>query len=102
MNDTTLILPGPAIAAAALLAFALSGCAALRDTPAPPPSGPVENFIIAAEPGQSTVLDDPVFGNNIRVAADSAFTSAKGEECRRLCPERRAANPWPDPDSGRV
>jgi hypothetical protein len=72
------------MAAGVLLVFALSGCAGLQDAPAPPPMpGPAENFIIAAEPGQATILDDPAFGNNIRVAMDSAFTSAKGEECRR-------------------
>jgi hypothetical protein len=83
MNNTAASPPYP-VMAAALLAFALSGCAGLQDAPVPPPPpGPVENFIIIAEPGQSTTLDDPAFGNNIRVAADGAFISAKGEECRR-------------------
>ncbi|MDR1659130.1 MAG: hypothetical protein LBR94_02155 [Desulfovibrio sp.] len=83
MNGTVVSPPGQAIAVGALLVFALSGCAGLQEPSPAPPRGPVENFIIAAEPGQSATLDDPAFGINIRVAMDSAFTSAKGEECRR-------------------
>ncbi|MDR3357487.1 MAG: hypothetical protein LBN96_01240 [Desulfovibrio sp.] len=76
--------PFSAMTAAALLAFTLSGCAGLQDAPSPaPPLGPAGNFIVTAEPGQSKTLDDPAFGSNICVTADSAFTSAKGEECRR-------------------
>ncbi|MDR2745654.1 MAG: hypothetical protein LBB66_10765 [Desulfovibrio sp.] len=70
-------------AAAALLVLALSGCAGFQDVPAPRPLGPAGNFIIAAEPGQSATLDDPAFGDNIRVTTDTPFVSAKGEECRR-------------------
>ncbi|MDR1777598.1 MAG: hypothetical protein LBR31_07215 [Desulfovibrio sp.] len=80
----TPLFPRFALLTAALAASFLCGCAE-EPQPAPPPAppGPAQLFIVSAEPGQSTTLDDPIFGNNIRVVVDSSFTSAKGEECRR-------------------
>lgn len=66
------------------LLIILSGCGLTADAPALSPSpGPVEAFMISAEPGQSAQLDDPVFGTNVRVSLEGTFTSAKGENCRR-------------------
>ncbi|MDR0815871.1 MAG: hypothetical protein LBN28_00485 [Desulfovibrio sp.] len=69
--------------ASALLVI-LSGCGLTADAPATAPvTGPVEAFMISAEPGQSAQLDDPVFGTDVRVSLEGTFTSAKGENCRR-------------------
>lgn len=61
------------------------GCAWFDETPlqtAPPPS-PVTTFMSAAAPGKQAMLDDADFGRNIQVRIDEAFTSAKGENCKR-------------------
>ncbi|MDR2573533.1 MAG: hypothetical protein LBC94_04180 [Desulfovibrio sp.] len=65
------------------LSLALASCATIETKAPPQPAGPVENFIISAAPGQSATLDDPAFGDDVRVAADTPFISANGEECRR-------------------
>lgn len=67
------------------LLLPLHGCGLFADTPAQPqtPPGPVEAYMISANPGDSTTLEDPGFGKNVRVTLDNGFTSAKGEECKR-------------------
>lgn len=64
----------------------LSGCfweqAALPAEPAAPPP-PVLQFMIANAPGASAVLDDPQFGDGIRVTLEDSFMSAAGEICKR-------------------
>lgn len=63
----------------------LAGCALFSDTPPPPAyePGPLEAYLVSAGSGDSTTLDDPQFGKNVRVTLDDSFTSAKGESCKR-------------------
>lgn len=63
----------------------LTGCGMMSsDPPAPAPIyGPVAEFIISGGPGNTTVVDDPEFGNEITVIVQDFFVSASGEECKR-------------------
>lgn len=65
--------------------LALTGCGMFGGTPPPAPEapGPVAAFMIDNEPGASATLDDPEFGNAIRVTMQDTFASAGGEQCRR-------------------
>ncbi|WP_165071688.1 DVU3141 family protein [Desulfovibrio sp. ZJ200] len=68
------------------LVVLLHGCGLFADAPPLPPQtppGPVEAYMISANPGDSTTIDDPNFGKNVRVTLENGFTSAKGEECKR-------------------
>lgn len=66
------------------LASILTGCGRTVAPAAPSPVlGPVAAFLATAELGQSTTLDDPEFGSNVRVTVEDVFVSAKGEPCRR-------------------
>lgn len=67
------------------LVLLLHGCGLFADAPVPPqtPPGPVEAYMISANPGDSATLEDPGFGKNVRVTLDNGFTSAKGEKCKR-------------------
>lgn len=80
------------------LLLPLHGCGLFADTPAQPqtPPGPVEAYMISANPGDSTTLEDPGFGKNVRVTLDNGFTSAKGEECKRppCFPVRKKPRLW--------
>ncbi len=82
--------PGPPPAWAVLplalgLFLPLAGCGLFSDPPPPPAyqPGPVEAYLISADKRDSTTLDDPAFGKNVRVTLDDGFTSAKGESCKR-------------------
>lgn len=48
-----------------------------------PPPSPVIQFMIESTPGNTSVLDDPVFGPEVRITLETAFLSASGEDCRR-------------------
>lgn len=68
------------------LVYPLSGCFWKQDAlPAEPaePAPPVLQFMIANSPGASAVLDDPQFGEGIRVTLEDSFMSAAGETCKR-------------------
>lgn len=65
----------------------LTGCGVFRDSPpsaspAPPPT-PVAAYMMEHQKGDTAVLDDPEFGEAIRVTMQDPFISAAGEECRR-------------------
>lgn len=62
----------------------LVGCGHTVAPPAPKPIlGPVAAFLATAQSGQSAVLDDPEFGNDVRITVEDTFFSAKGEPCKR-------------------
>ena len=67
-----------------LTALALYGCGfgGAPEQPETPP-GPLMAYMIGAAPGDSTTLDDPDFGKNVRLSMGESFVSAKGEECKR-------------------
>lgn len=69
----------------ALLSVSITGCGLMSSDPPPPEPvyGPVAVFVIAQEAGDSTVLDDPEFGSNIKVIIQDSFVSANGELCKR-------------------
>jgi len=51
--------------------------------PEPAPLSPLEAFMASAQPGATTQLDDPAFGDALQVTQEEAFLSASGEDCRR-------------------
>ena len=64
----------------------LGGCfwqAAPPPVESSPPPSPVVRFMIDATPGTTAVLDDPLFGPDVRVTLETTFLSAAGETCRR-------------------
>ena len=77
---------GPALVLIFFAALMLAGCGHTVSEPPisePAPLGPMEAFLAAELPGQSIVLDDPEFGENIRVTVEDMFVSANGEHCKR-------------------
>lgn len=77
---------GPAFVLIFFAALMLAGCGHTVSEPPilePAPLGPMEAFLAAELPGQSIVLDDPEFGENIRVTVEDMFVSANGEHCKR-------------------
>lgn len=62
-----------------------TGCGHTVSTPpvSEPVLSPVETFLATEDPGQSAILDDPQFGDNIRITVEDTFTSANGEQCKR-------------------
>lgn len=79
------------------LLLTLTACGGGTPPPAPPaqakPSSPLLDFLSANEQGASATLDDPEFGQGVRVLVDERFFSATGEECKRatLTAENREA-----------
>ncbi len=63
----------------------LSGCLFAKKAPKPPaptPPTPLVAYMIDHAPGDSTTLDDPDFGRQIRVTMQNEFISAIGESCK--------------------
>lgn len=70
----------------ATLFICLPACGMFADAPQPPPAkvlSPLETYLVTAAPGESTLLNDPQFGENIRVSVEGGFASANGQNCRR-------------------
>jgi len=66
-----------------LVGLFLAGCFGGNPPPAPEPLSPLVAFMSSAQPATTEQLDDPVFGNGIRVTQEESFLSASGEDCRR-------------------
>lgn len=61
----------------------LGGCG-FGASPAPEtPPTPVMQYMIDHSKGDTDLLDDPQFGEQIRITMQDTFTSAAGEECKR-------------------
>lgn len=79
------------------LLLTLTACGGGPQTPVPAqpkaPDSPLLAFLSANEEGASATLDDPEFGEGVRVLVDGRFFSATGEECKRatLTAENREA-----------
>lgn len=70
------------------LSFPLAACGGKQQAASQPqeqgaPVAPIMDFMTRNPAGASAVLDDPEFGEGIRVVVEGAFTSATNEECRR-------------------
>ena len=69
------------------LPFLLGGCfwqsVPVQPVSEPQPLTAVPLFMIANEPGATSVVEDEAFGGEVRVSLDETFTSAAGETCKR-------------------
>lgn len=71
----------------ALLLGGLGGCfwqsPSLPEEPAAPPLSPVARFMVANTSGATALIEDDVFGGEVRVTVEDTFLSAAGETCKR-------------------
>lgn len=71
----------------ALLLGGLGGCfwqsAPLPEETTAPPLSPVARFMVANTSGATALIDDAVFGGEVRVTVEDTFLSAAGETCKR-------------------
>lgn len=80
-----------------LASLALAGCGSkqpdTRQQASTSDVAPVLDFLAASEQGATATLDDPAFGNGVRVVVEGRFFSALGDECKRatLISENREA-----------
>lgn len=65
------------------LGLMLSACSFSAPAPEEPNYTPVVACLAKADNDSSTVLDDPEFGEKVKVSAGEFFVSASGAECRR-------------------
>ena len=86
MSANVLSFKRLALFAPACAMAVLSGCLFAKNPPEPPaepaPPTPLAAYMIGHAPGDSTTLDDPDFGQQVRVTMQHEFTSAIGEPCK--------------------